>query len=286
MGVLVEGRTVIAEAEQRRRQALDQGRDQALRAIIGNLASTLAEPEFTGDVETALVHYMGEEAFEDDVATERYTDLATRIEAQRGRSARIPVVFINQKHDVLGDPYGGYTAFLKVRGGGIHFKSTKTREEDVKMHAFTKTTAGVTHSSLGLLATTITFNGDVLKADKPLQVKPEVANEFVLSESHVADGIYGKGMPGDYAFSDYGTERFYGEPTILVGWGEIEEAFVGSLASRPASLSLQEALKMKAFFDDTGELETAMKQAPRLAAVIEAATAFQNSVGNLATDAR
>jgi hypothetical protein len=278
MGILGEGRSAVAEIESSQREAFADARTGALSAIMGNLSATLSKPVFEGDVETALVHYMGEEAFEDEVATRRYTELAARIAAQPDE--RVPVLFIHQDHDQDGDPIGGVeTTMLIVSRENLRFKSETTVEKAVKMHALTSKTADVTHKRLSIQAGTMTFDGDLLNTNSRLSETPETGIEFALSESHVADDERGGGMPSDFAFSDYGMERFYGNPTVLVGWNEIEAAVIKGLASQ--GNGPQGAIRLKEFFAATGQIPVLKEGAPLISMLVEAAGNMHTALGNV-----
>lgn len=304
MGVLGEAHGAFAITEQQAQQAITDARSHVISGIMANLSSVLAEPEYTGNVETALVHFMGERALTDTAATEPYTSLAERIKGQPDRA--VPVIFVYQdRYDEDGQRDGAgqdSTAVTYVaRSRGVKFISATSREEGVRIglsgstvedpatgqRAWQPTTTTVTHSRLSLKGLTTTFDGDALRDDEIQLRNQRITDELVLQERHVADGNYG--MPSAYRWTDYAIDRLDANSTVstvLVGWEEIEGVLMEKFGSS-TNTTLQEARKIQALFGTPVSPEMAVLEAraPRIAGAIKLAFDFEQSVGKLTAEA-
>jgi hypothetical protein len=277
MPAIDQVREGAAAAQADHRQAADQAQTKAIDRAMKDLKKTLAEPQFTGDVQTALIHNMGREAFTDSEATAPYIDLAAQIEAQQTEGEATPVMVVTLLKNDRGESAGVSSALVKV-DGDTAFKSSVERKEGVSMHAFTDTTADVVTRKLSLAGQTTTVTGDITRPGSTVG-KPTASDGLVLRESQTADGNHGKGMPSDYAFRDTDSDILRNEASnTFVGWQEVEKALIQQLNGS----GLQEAFKLKEFFAASGDITELEKNAPKLADVIKHATAFQTSVGQVA----
>jgi hypothetical protein len=299
MGALRESKGAMAEVMAQGEQVVSDGRSQVIQGVMDDLRDTLTEPTYEGDVETALIHHLGEGAFHDDGLTERYTSLAVRIdeEAAKDKRREVPVLMMYAEHP---EDVGRRTVFMRVPKGGVQFRSEEEREEDVLMHAFTgamvedeetgeskwqPTTATVTHKRLSIVASASTFSGDILKSDEPARVDEDVVHGFTLSESHTADGGHGSGMPSGYAFSNYSINRLGGgindlrdeDIEIFVGWEEIDAALMDRIAAA-GKPDLEEVERLEEFFRVVSDVSGFEVKAPRINSVMRAAGQFQKAV--------
>ncbi len=299
MGVIGEGKEAIAQAGAQAEQLAADGKSKAIQEIMDGLSDTLAEPTYTGDVETALIHHMGEEAFHDDEVTGRYTELVEPAgkEAEKTDGRAVPVLMVYKEHP---DSDVKTTVFIRVPEGNVQFTSKVEEEEGVRMHAFTgrmvkneetdeeewePTTATVTHRLLSLEASASTFIGDLLESDEPISVKEDAVHGLVLSESHVAEGGYGSGMPSDYAFRNHSINRLGGDidsmndedPVILAGWEEIDNAIVQRLKSG-GEPSMEEIERVQKFFRVIAGIAGTEPTTPRADSITNAVVKLQSVV--------
>jgi|SRR5665213_206613 len=283
MGVIGEGRTAISDAAELRAQAEKQDHDAVVDGLMADLDTVLAEPEFTGDAETALVHYFGREAFDNESLTQPYIELEESIKADT--DLQVPVLFIYQDRDEYSNPGITRSIFVTVDRDKPFFSSTRARREDVVMNVMANTTAAVTDRELVLVGPTTAFRGDLLETDDPLPGHPESLPHFSLNASSVADGSYGKGMPSSYNFNDFHSDCFDNDPRIFVGWGKIEATVIDKLTNNRPFLPdlLQDILKVKYFFRASQQMDAVWEHAPRMARLFEATERFQKTLGSIAT---
>lgn len=289
MPIFEGARNAIAAAQEQQRQVVAGERDQTVSAITGDLSVVLAEPEFTGDVEVALIHYMGERAITDEDATQPYVELAERIQqnaAEHPQLEAVPVLFIAQTFDELGEYSGPESAFMQVPRDSVNFKSKVIRTDEPVMGGrqvkdatsdekrWVPDTVEVTDKEIALVAPTIAFAGNVLDIGA-LQGESAIEPKFVLHASQRAatspyTGVY--------------VDRFVGGEKVFVGWKEIEVAFMDRKTGLKEA-ALAEALKLKALFSASTSPDVLKEYAPRIAEIIEAAEHFQGVVGSTATSA-
>lgn len=314
-GVLGETRGVIEGAQGSAAQAAADASTEAVKAAMANLSGVLDQPEYVGDVETALVHHWGEGAFTDP-DTQAYTDLAARIEAEAAKDRRrgVPVLFVYRDAFYDGEATAPHTVLVRVpRGGDVKFRSAVEVEEGVAMHAFTgswvenpetkekewqPTTADVTHRSLSLVGEASVLDGDVLEPGASVRLHKGKGGSYAqgmeLSKSETASGGHGGGIPNGYGYTNLNVDRLnpdFGDADIkiAVGWGEIEEALLQRIRTTGAGLDntagmVSEAMAVERFFRDAAE-EPVSDRAPEIAKILAAAHDFQQAAGGVATAA-
>lgn len=250
----------------------------AIKKVMGDLGDTLAKPVFEGDLDTALVHFMREEAFENDELIDRYKSLARRIEKeQKDAPIYVPMLVLHRPdHDAF-DMVPRQTTFVQLpREGGAIFRSEEEYEKDVTMHAFagqrvkneetgdTKwqpETAGVTHKLLSIPGITFNFTGDLLRGQH-LSRKGKCEEKFVLSESHIADDGHGANRMSDYAYNDFRYDKLaerndfevHGEngALVIVGWDAIDQAIADQVISHSNGDLEEAAKKLEKFLEGVG----------------------------------
>lgn len=260
MGIIEDARHAMAVAERE-----GQSRAEATVAILGNISATLAQPEFKGDVETALVHHMGRRVVDAEAATAPYIDLAETI-ARQPEEKMVPTLFIyGGQFRETGTIDDGYkTAFLAVdrQREGIQFKSVRYESGG---------------SSLSIQARTFIYSGNILSNQGVQRRIRHNLPEFVLSESDISDTENGQedGRFAGHAFSASQKSKFENTPKIYVGWQDIEKVLCESLRNPPYSSNtknrLTRLLKIQSFIETVTDEWELNALAPELYRLVETA---------------
>lgn len=272
MGIIDETRETISHFDSEYMMALSTARDRVIDDVMADVAELMAQPVYEGDLDHALVHHFGRAAFEGE-DTKPFTEFAKAI--QEAESDVVPFLLsVNPNEHPEDARYASYTVFAVVDPSNLMFRSETSRRKEVKMHAFTDETAGVTDKKLSLVVPNVSISGDL---DVPRSFKTNASTDdtLLLSESHIADDGQGLGL-GTYQFGD--SERVYiqlnswEEPYVQVGWKAIEEATLDYVGSDVNSLFALEDLLSKA-----EGAKGWRKQMPQLAAKLRAAKMLQKT---------
>lgn len=269
MGILEQTRAELYEAEDRSFAALMSEKDRIIDAQLADMGDLLTQPEFQGDLDTALIHHLGRAAFNQD---EVKTFEAFAHALGQAEDPETPVLFtINPAGHPNTEVGANYTNLLIVDPSNLVFRSVTSRREGVRMHAFTDQTASVTDKSLSLVAPGAAISGDL---DDPSSLRPnaESLKETVLSDSCVADD--NAGGHGTYEFNDRSNNfiqlNSWGEPYVITGWDNIEGAVFDGLRNNVEGL-----LAFYALFNTALGKTGWKKQMPDLSAQIRAAQRLQ-----------
>lgn len=261
--------------------------DEAFRGM----EDILEQPEYTGDIETALVHFAGEQALVDHDLTGPYLTLSDNLKA--AEEPNQPVLIVYKQPDgtevaprdteniFRPDPIqmGQFThsSLIKIDPANLLFKSVKTRRQDVPMHAFaTKDTAAVTDSTLSIVGDTITADMNVLTEGPARRRSTKAKDSFVIGETRIADNGEGQSRLGDYQFSDYRAYLPYRSPLVVIGWNKIEELFTDSSCKIDG---LQQIIKAYELFYSSGDLIDLNEAAPKLDEIFEATDQCLKALG-------
>ncbi len=241
-GVITQGLQAIDEVRLIGQRSLAELRRERIDGIMTAHSAVLAQDTFVGDPELALLHHFGTEVFEDPELLEPYQALIGRITRQE--CAVVPVLIDAADIDEMGQEYGRKTT-LSIVSTDLTFKSSREREEGVRMHAHTNSTTGVTNRELAVtinpnssrvvdnmvLCGTGQFQGSLLgpvggESQRAMAITPGA--ELVLRKESTADEGRGNGMPSSYTFTDTVEELLQAErtPQVIVGWQELENVLL------------------------------------------------------------
>ena len=298
MGAITGVHEVAASTNAEMLTATQTAREVAISGAMAQLRDlgVLSQPSFTGDVETALIYFMGERAFDEQVSAP-YIDLAARLDTEAARVSaeatasgmeipRFPVVLVLKETDERGNPAGFHSAVASIKPGAGHFSSARSRLEGMSMHYIDgEPIAGVTKKRFSLTGAVGAFDGNVYDTLDPIKpASGKTGIELPLAESLVADHGLGTNLMFAYAFHDSRVNYLEDEPRILVGWTEIEESFIGRLAKRVENGSwYRDARTIRTFFGAVYTPETLREGSPRLADIVDAVNAFDAAIGGVVT---
>lgn len=221
---------------------VDEAQRVAVSKALEGLEEVLAEPIFRGDIDTALVHYLREDAFRDDQLVRKYQDFAKKIEEEKAKNPAkdVPLLILFKPHP---EANRRDTAFVRVASDSIEFES-RIDINEVVTHAFAgemvmdddtgrekwqPQTGTITDKSLYLVGSVDTFSGDLLE-DSGFAHESHSDDGFVLKESHTTPG--GGGIPSEYGFSNYsydkvdedGNSFMASDMKVIIGWEAIDKA--------------------------------------------------------------
>lgn len=269
MGLLEQTRTELDEAARQSLVALTLEKNRIIQAQLAGMADLLTQPEYLGDLDHALVHYLGRAAFNQN-EVKGYQALAEAIGEAEG--PELPVLIaINPAEHPTTEAGANYTNLVMVEPANLVFRSVTNHRDEVKMHAFTDQVAAVTEKQLSMVAPGAAISGD-LSDPHSLRSNAENVQEVVLADSVVAnDNAAGHGT---YEFHDRSTNYIqlnsWGEPYVVAGWQAIETEVYKSIGNHVEGLLAFRALLNAAFGQTSWK-----KQMPELSAQIKAAQRFQ-----------
>src|SRR3990167_2647739 len=298
MSIISRSQEAVALAEHTGQRTAGDLTREAIDGVMTDLSDVLAQDNFVGDPETALVHHFGEDVFTDDELAKPYQDLIARINAQE--KGLVPVLIDSADIDEVGNSLRRRTSLSIIHNGDLTFSSSRVRREDVKMHGFSDATAAVTDSKLAIvrnpksdrvvsamdLECSAQFDDSLLRpGDSQLPKYPSVesSEELVLRETTIADDGHGVGMPSAYYFTNTYDEVLQAErtPQVLVGWEEIQEALLRRITGGGGE---QEAFRIDGYFvraHDSGLVSLAPsmpEKAPHLSEVLAAVRSVRNTI--------
>ena len=223
--------------------------DRVIAEIMKGETKALRQDEFVGSVDTALVHYFGDDAFGNNVLTDPYMGIVAKVydrgvvgaEGQNDNIAPTPVLIVNRHES------SSMSSLVHVDAqGGVKFRSSRNAETG--------------HSELVLVGPTTVTEGDIVE-------------DMSIGKVDSDDGLLLNETNKDY---------FDHRSTVVVGWREIEATLAGMLSYATTLRGLSDATRLRKFFAVDGQIPPA-DQASRLAALIEFATKHESSIGRLAS---
>lgn len=290
----------------------DAIRNAAADKAMDSLADILAEPEYVGDVQTALIHHLRRDAFDwylSDHMLPDYLKLEQRIaKAGEESDVPVPVVMSYQIHNGGGSQSNGgwpnfETALVAVDADKPHFHSTIEHKRDIQERGFAGPLA-VTTRSISLLGSTVRLEGldlgNHMRSGAGAPQGPRAlehwrsrhtGDEFVLHATKVTSGNNSV-HPPDVAREAASTEveRFYSEQHPLVGWEAIVKFVSGSILNtfeaalrddnqEGSSATLRYMGSLAGFFEEVGQLDALLENSPkRLRALFKHAASFRGTL--------
>jgi len=274
-------------------------RQQAVGQIMEDMAEVLAQPLYTGDIDSALIHHMGRAAFtpkeewwHHDV--QDYVQFAEQVEEQAETADSVPVLFSFSRKGDTGLYTINETALTVVDSDPPRFQSRVEHERNVEREGYVGRIA-VIRRTLLLLGDTTVIKADLTAGRVkqapviPSQVRIEESGEgLVLSQTTQIDGHNRSTVPlkRDYDGSKIDIEHFGIHQNALIGWEQIvpvltKGVYYATQNNDAVQTSLQHVLRLRNFFEKSGQLEELCDHSPIMKKIFEQATSLQASLSTL-----
>lgn len=285
IGLIEQAREAMEGIQETNPEALRTAQDMVARDVLTGAADVLAQPEYKGGVDGALVHHLGQNAFGNEEVTGRYIGLVARIYGQKVKNLEepgeraVPVLFVFGKDNPDRGMMSHTSVLVNIAPGGpVAFWSNRSRN-GVEVYEAADENSTVDTSRLLIMGDTTVIDGDITKTDGWFGVPKTQGGYLLRKSSEVSHGS--KDGSEETKVEDLLIE---GQPTILVGWGEIKEALVKRITNPGSGNRLGQALQIKEFLDAGGNLAALEQEEPELRKVLAQAVALHNSIGRLAAD--
>lgn len=289
----------------------DAARAAAADRAMEELADVLAEPEYTGDLQTALIHYMRRDAFDwftSDNLVKDFVNLEQKIVKVASKAPEEGLVPVVMSFQTVNGSSDDETALVVVDPAEPHFRSSVEHSRDVRRHGFAGPLA-ITDRSIALLGTTVRLEGlDLAHHSVYFQKGQDAAagraryahprGSLVLHATKLTDGRNSADPPKDHGLEGASEEAdlFYNNQRPLVGWKEVTAAVSRGVLDIRESAETGEDRDAKAlryikglleFFDKAGQVDTLLGHSGReLKKVLGEAAAFTEALGKLANKER
>lgn len=269
--------------------------------VMQELGPVLAQPVYEGDVQTALIHNMGRDAFGvsgmGDDRVRGYIGFSEAIDADTAEGPT-PVLVVSQVQPGQGTKNNTETALVMVDSEAV-FRSSLVHERGVHSRGHADKVA-ITRRILSLVGDTSTIHADISgygsdhRQINPYAKKTTGETELVLDERSIIDGKNGSkpiAIGHDGYNRDVERASVFSGPKHIVGWENIGAALAARIYGHPSGYRGEDQqpenpfsyiLKLRGFFERAGQLEALLAHNNPLKKMFEQAVSLDNSISALA----
>lgn len=268
MGIIREGLQEIDTLAHQAKVKAEADRLSVIADKLGTLGVSRETDNYTGEPQVAMAHYFGEEAFELETV-EPYLRLLEDID-EHSAEPYLPVLIVaptatrgpngaSQEYD---------TSLLILDPKRIVFRSDISKDDELPRRD--GGAVNVTHRLLSIEGSVATTTGSIFH--DALEVEPQLGDSLWLHSSVAAEEDGHVEPEEDFISNTIDRLDTLSVARVLVGWQEIEEAFLTTESARFAEdkgILTKRAVAFGNLLRALSLLEEMAEHAPRLAELIK-----------------